>query len=488
MGTFTFKWPHAAEEVYVTGTFDNWSKSEKMSKVGDHFEKTVTLPDASEKIFYKFVVDGNWTTDHTGPQEKDHEGNDNNILLPEQIIKDPTPAQVIMSSAAPESTTAELAKDVPLENTKPEGLPGTFPETPANELDKTIGINPLPAADGAVNPIKLAPGEPIPPSLAGNNINSHVKLDAESYEKSDTLPGVDTTLPPVSGNMIPESSLPIASGADVTINSAAPNSTTAALAAEVPLEPKVPEVVKESQDKAGVDPEASGISSEVVEKEKVEEELLKKVPEVPSTSEGTSGKGTEKSEGDKTLLETATATAAGLSAAAVATAVAAKNTVVEQAGVASTAATDAAAKLPEPVKAQLPTSVQETIAPAAKEQKLEEVSPEVPTEVKESIAEAGKEPEAAANTAAVEDKKEVEAQLLREVKPVEAVGESSAEPNGTEAAAAPKEPETPVKATEPAPTASSSKPADSPATTEKKKKNRISAFFGKLKSKSGDKK
>ena len=37
----------------MTGTFDNWSKSEKMSKVGDHFEKTVTLPDASEKIFYK---------------------------------------------------------------------------------------------------------------------------------------------------------------------------------------------------------------------------------------------------------------------------------------------------------------------------------------------------------------------------------------------------------------------------------------------------
>jgi Glycogen recognition site of AMP-activated protein kinase len=44
---------HAADEVYVTGTFDNWSKSQKLEKVGDSFEKTVTLPDASKKIYYK---------------------------------------------------------------------------------------------------------------------------------------------------------------------------------------------------------------------------------------------------------------------------------------------------------------------------------------------------------------------------------------------------------------------------------------------------
>lgn len=44
---------HPAEEVYVTGTFDNWSKSEKMEKVDDIFEKSVELPDSSEKIYYK---------------------------------------------------------------------------------------------------------------------------------------------------------------------------------------------------------------------------------------------------------------------------------------------------------------------------------------------------------------------------------------------------------------------------------------------------
>ena len=42
-----------AEEVFVTGTFDDWTKSVKLDKKGDVFEKTVNLKDASKKIYYK---------------------------------------------------------------------------------------------------------------------------------------------------------------------------------------------------------------------------------------------------------------------------------------------------------------------------------------------------------------------------------------------------------------------------------------------------
>lgn len=45
--------PHAGEQVYVTGTFDDWTKSIKLDKVGDVFEKEVTFPDKGEKIYYK---------------------------------------------------------------------------------------------------------------------------------------------------------------------------------------------------------------------------------------------------------------------------------------------------------------------------------------------------------------------------------------------------------------------------------------------------
>jgi hypothetical protein len=44
---------HPATEVYVTGTFDDWKKTEKLEKVGDNFEKKVALPDISTKYFYK---------------------------------------------------------------------------------------------------------------------------------------------------------------------------------------------------------------------------------------------------------------------------------------------------------------------------------------------------------------------------------------------------------------------------------------------------
>lgn len=39
--------------MHVTGTFDNWTKSVRLEKVGDVFEKEVELPPLSEKVYYK---------------------------------------------------------------------------------------------------------------------------------------------------------------------------------------------------------------------------------------------------------------------------------------------------------------------------------------------------------------------------------------------------------------------------------------------------
>lgn len=419
----------------------------------------------------QFVVDGEWTTDHTAPQEKDPQGNDNNLLLPEQMDKgeetaasaalnsahpdsttaqlagavpleekdeagDATLAKAVVNSAAPDSSSAQLAGVVPMEEKKEEKAekdaspPGGYPETPAAGLEHEVKVDPLPAAEGAINPIKLGAGETIPKEISAGAIDSHVTLDKESYEKSDRIPGIDTELPPVTGNMIPESSLPVAAADEVTINTVAPESTTAALAGQVPLEePEVPEIVKQSQEKAHVDPEASAINEEVRGKAEVEEELLGKVPEAPSTSEGTGDKGTEKSETDVTATETVVAAAATAGSVALGAAIAAtenaSGAAADLATKAAAATTDAAANLPDSVKAALPESVQESITEGKKEAVVESVSPEVPAEVKESLKEAAKSPEAAANTKAVEEKKEVEAELLKVVKSADGVCKSS---------------------------------------------------------------
>ncbi|KAI6248386.1 hypothetical protein HI914_03468 [Erysiphe necator] len=247
MGTFIFKWEHPAEEVYVTGSFDDWSKSERLSKTNNIFAKEVVLPIASDKIYYKFVVDGNWVTDHTAPQENDELGNLNNVLTVDKITILPPESVGIMSGVTADSTTVSMAGKVPLvTNQKYDSttLPGTFPITPgvaekaeceyltkpvsipelsntqaahddhptpfvdtSNNLrngadektknEKVFGVSPLPAFPGAVNPISIAPGEKLPDYslLTPNTLKSNIDLKDEKHIQSnsvtDSLPTTD---------------------------------------------------------------------------------------------------------------------------------------------------------------------------------------------------------------------------------------------------------------------------------------------------------
>lgn len=270
---------------------------------------------------------------------------------------------------------------------------------PAEEEEK-VSVAPIPATAGAGNPIHLAPGEkvPDPSTLTSNTISSTAKTDAASYEKSDAVPpqlgpvitpeaereakGGMFGLPPLTGGLIPESSLPKDTDAKteqdpgVTIQSAAPTSTTAALAGEVPKEPRgVPETVADSQKEAGFTPEASANPEAVMEKKEVEEELKEKVPEEPPAAESST---TEKAGAAATA-------AAGTFAAAT---YAAKDKAAEAVGLNGQA-----------------------------------TGSEVPEVVTESQKEAHASPEAAANPEAVEEKKQVESELLKEVKTTDEAGE-----------------------------------------------------------------
>lgn len=426
----------------------------------------------------------------------------NNVLTPDRIIKKTaanhtTPGAAIMSGVTPTSTTANLAKDVPLEPKQDASsaaissatpgsttaqlakdvpiedpsMPGGFPETPQGEPSQfsvdplpatagsgnpvdlapgekvpdsktltentttslvrddpslaksggesqTFGVAPLPATAGAGNPIHLKPGEKVPDTstFTANTVKSTATTDKESYEKGPSLggppvlPDVVTPqqereargvgifgLPPISKNMIPESSLPIGSdstGADpgVTISSAGPHSTTADLAGAVPLEPQgaaaeVPDVVKDSQLDANAPPEASASSEMVKEKSAVEAELKKEVPEEPSTSDNS----------------TSASKAAGLAAGGVVTAGGAV-------AAATYATKDKASEVTGIGKSEpAPTSSQ--------------VAPEVPEAVEESIEKAKWAPEAAANEEAVLEKSAVENELLKTVKTEQSTGE-----------------------------------------------------------------
>lgn len=486
MGSYTFRWDHPAEEVYVTGTFDNWSKSVKLQKDGDSFTKTVDIPSTTSAgtVHYKFVADGDWKHDPNGKTETDHEGNINNVIYPQDL--NPSLSSAAMSSTGPEATTAALAGKQPLEHEK--DLPGAFPETPAatedqkekafsvnpipasagmgnpialaagekvpesstihtntinstvhddpelkaKDTEQTISAAPIPATGGIGNPIKLAPGEEVPhhSNLTANTIDSNVKLDKESYEKSDSgAPQLPPVLTPggeseangkksVFGGIgaattpafIPESSLPMGEKAvsDVgpNMSSVAPQSTTNELAGQQPIEPRgVPQVISESQEKADVAPEAATNPEAVQEKTQVEDELKEKVSEEPATSEsGAFGK----SEKGVTGAVVGGAAAAGTAAAAGAAAL--RNKTTETTG-------------KDPVEA-LPASVTGTSDKPTDAAGLPIEPSTVPHAVEESQEKANVAPEASANSEAVVEKADVEDELKQKVPEEPATSES----------------------------------------------------------------
>ncbi|KAI8930807.1 hypothetical protein NX059_011830 [Plenodomus lindquistii] len=313
----------------------------------------------------------------------------------------------------------------------------------------TFGVAPIPATSGLGNPIHLAPGEPVPhPStLTSHTVDSTATTDAASYNKSDALPPLAFTpqaereakggmfsLPPVMGNMIPESSLPM--GVDskveqdtgVTIQSAAPTSTTAALAAEVPKEPRgVPEAVTESQHEAGVAPEASSNPEAVQEKKEVEEELKAKVPEAPVAADNSYLSNISSNLGAAAATAAAGVTAgAGLVAAA---AYSAKDKASEATGIdENTTATEVKDKAANTLglngSASPATDLKDKAADAVGLNNPTAAG-DVPVVVAESQREAHVSPEAASNAEAVREKSQFEQELLSEVPKTNETGESA---------------------------------------------------------------
>ena len=312
-------------------------------------------------------------------------------------------------------------------------------ELKAQDELNTYSVAPIPATAGTGNPIHLQPGEPVPhhSTLTANTVDSTVKLDKASYEKSDSgapqLPPVLTPgseqeafgsqpifsgLGPILGGpFIPESSLPMGEKAvsDVgpTVSSVAPQSTTNELAGQQPIIPRgVPEVASESQEQAHVSPEAAANPEAVQDKAELENELKQKVTEEPAISSVAPESTTNELAGQQPVL-----------ARGVPEVVAESQ---EQARVSPEAAAN-----PEAVqeKSEFENELKQKVVeePAAVAE-----SSGVPQVVEESQEKAHVSPEAAANPEAVQEKAEVEDELKQKVVEEPAVAESSGVPQVVE--------------------------------------------------------
>lgn len=307
----------------------------------------------------------------------------------------------------------------------------------ARDSDQLFSVKPLPATSDIGNPIQLKPGDilPDPTSYTQNTIQSNVTLDKGSYDQNSgvyQLPNVVTPqqerdaagrgifdVPSVAGIMIPESSLPIDSGPSleqdpgVTIQSAAPNSSTAALAGQVPLEPRS---VPRSSEEPVATIQSAGPGSTTAD-------LAGKVPLEPENK----SKGSEPP--DVTIQSvgpnSTTAVLAGqvpLEPRSVPRSSGVPDVTIQSVGPSSTTA-NLAGKVPlepknETKASEAPNATIQSVSPTSTSANLAGQVPlesHVPHVVEESQHKAGFPPEASANSEAVREKSEVEQELESKV-------------------------------------------------------------------------
>jgi hypothetical protein len=280
------------------------------------------------------------------------------------------------------------------------GLAGAFAHDEKSDAD-SFGVSPIPASSGIGNLISVPAGEKLPEqsSFNPNTVQSTVTTSEEGYERDASAPLMppsaiaDATgtgaaaaadsafsVPEKSTNMIPESSLPMdgevkyTTDTGPTISSVAPTSTTAQMASTVPLEPKREVMIIDDEVPSAT---LSGPAPTVPEMVKESLSEAHQSPEAAASPEAVE---------EKALVE---------------------NELLKK--VASTDATGEPAPSPD--------------AAGTHSAPVSSVASNVPAVVKESISEAHQPAEAAAAQEVVNEKKDVESELLRTVKSTDAAGE-----------------------------------------------------------------
>ncbi|KAI5285800.1 hypothetical protein KEM54_000277 [Ascosphaera aggregata] len=183
-----FRWAGPGKLVIVTGTFDNWTKSTRLERTQDGaFEKELELP--AGKTLYKYFIDGQWVLDPDTLQEENQSKILNNVLVL------PSPSEGAQSEE--EGSNSDPDPNEPI--------------TPS----QLMGVG----ASGSSSKKK---------KNKKKNRKKKKVAAADGVETADTTPSTAAT----------SETIPVSEEPSATISSVAPHSTTAELAAQVPIEKK----------------------------------------------------------------------------------------------------------------------------------------------------------------------------------------------------------------------------------------------------------
>ncbi|KAI9510991.1 hypothetical protein F5148DRAFT_474272 [Russula earlei] len=210
------RWPHTdANEVIVTGTFDQWSSSLRLARKPDGFETPISIP-WNDKIAYKFIVDGRWMTNDTEPTEIDH-GFVNNVYSAPSKPAPPEPKHVTILPSEPQGEP-DHAEKLPAQDDKlvangyaldePHNVPTAAAE-PAPEGPSTLAEDIKAGVAPAAEALHGAVAQVGPDSQQVEKASDEV---APEYQASrNTVP----TAPSASQSNVPEP--PVADGSDKVV-------------------------------------------------------------------------------------------------------------------------------------------------------------------------------------------------------------------------------------------------------------------------------
>lgn len=201
-----FRWPYTANEAIVTGTFDQWSCSVRMDESPSGFTATIHVP-WEEKVLYKFIVDGRWTTIDQTPTESDRHGNINNVYYAPTKPKElDTPRHEPPAAQEPKITPVPTPAPVQAKKEQ-DRTPGT---KPTDKITTGVPLKPeQPAKGGPVVAKELSPrvqekvSPPVPkvtpPSVVP--VNNTKPIDTPPKIKDVAAPGNIPAVLPTPANL-----------------------------------------------------------------------------------------------------------------------------------------------------------------------------------------------------------------------------------------------------------------------------------------------
>lgn len=143
---YTFEWPAGPNDVIVTGEFDDWRGSLPLLKTSSgEFELTfpVKIPADKDKVFFKYIVDGNWVTSDAYNKGFDETGIENNYVSKSEaqaLSENPSASKIPEAGGLAFASVNAASEAKKTEDKKPEfnAVPTIAPKTASVDEPKTV--------------------------------------------------------------------------------------------------------------------------------------------------------------------------------------------------------------------------------------------------------------------------------------------------------------------------------------------------------------